>query len=340
MKSLIAKIYKPRHVRKDLEKKYAIGEELGQGNFAVVKKCTEKKTKKVYAVKIIDKSMCAGKEEVIETEVSLLRKVSHKNIVGLIEEFDTKESLYLVLEFAGGNELFDRIVDRGSYTENDASRIIRQVLEAVKYLHDLNIVHRDLKPENLLFDTPEEDSDIKVADFGLSKLVSEGAQLKSACGTPNYIAPEILLQEGYGKSIDIWAVGVILYILLCGFPPFYDESDSKLYRLILKGNVEFPDGYWDDVSESAKEVILKMLIVDPEKRMTADDALAHPWIKGETTTEKDLADTVTTNLKKYRRTKFQKAVDAVRAVQRLKGLAAPKAEQPSADADADAKVEI
>lgn len=336
MKSLLNKIYKPRHSKNDVEKQYTFGEELGQGNFAIVKKCTCKKTRKVYAVKIIDKSVCAVNEERVEMEVALLRKVSHKNVVGLIEEFDTKEKLYLILEFAGGSELFDRIVDKGNYTERDASRICRQITTAIEYLHDLNIVHRDLKPENLLFATVAEDADIKVADFGLSKLMTDGAQLQSACGTPNYIAPEILLQEGYGKPIDMWAVGVILYILLCGFAPFYHEQDSKLYQLILKGKVEFPEEYWGDISDSAKDLILKMLVKSPNKRLTAKQALDHPWMKGDTVKDIDFAAGFTTQLKKYRRGKFQKAVDAVRAVQRLKGLAiASKSDENLKDAAAN-----
>lgn len=297
--NILKKLYKPRHAKSDVEKKYKIGEELGQGNFAVVKKCVDRKTNKTYAVKIIDKALCEGKEEMIETEVSLLRSVNHQNIVGLVEEFDTPTKLYLVLQYVSGGELFERIVDKGSYTEKDASRIVREMTEAVAYLHEKNIVHRDLKPENLLFATPEEDSEILVADFGLSKLVSDSSVLSTACGTPNYVAPEILRQAGYSKPVDVWSLGIITYILLCGYPPFYDDNDTKLFQLIMKGKFEFQSPYWDDVSESAKDLIKKMLIVNPANRLTAADVLKHPWTKGGTATDANLTN-FSTNYKNYK----------------------------------------
>ncbi|OCT65497.1 hypothetical protein XELAEV_180417364mg, partial [Xenopus laevis] len=148
-----------------------------------------------------------------------------------------------------GGELFDRIIERGYYTEKDASQLIRQVLDAVQYLHNMGIVHRDLKPENLLYATPFEDSKIMISDFGLSK-IEDGGMMATACGTPGYVAPELLEQKPYGKAVDVWAIGVISYILLCGYPPFYDENDSELFNQILKAEYEFDSPYWDDISES------------------------------------------------------------------------------------------
>lgn len=330
--NLIKKLYKPRHAKLDLEKKYKIGEELGQGNFAVVKKCTDRKTGKTYAVKIIDKSLCEGKEEMIETEVQLLRQVNHKNIVGLVEEFDTPKNLYLVLDYVSGGELFERIVDKGSYTEKDASRIVRQMTEAVGYLHAKNIVHRDLKPENLLFASPAEDSEILVADFGLSKLVSDASVLSTACGTPNYVAPEILRQGGYSKPVDVWSLGIITFILLCGYPPFYDDNDTRLFKLIMKGHFEFQSPYWDDVGESAKDLIKQMLQVDPAKRLTADQVLSHPWITGETATEASLGSNFSTNYKNYKaKRRFKAAARGVIMTNLMKRISMT----PNADAATD-----
>ncbi|MBN3300104.1 KCC1D kinase, partial [Amia calva] len=188
-------------------------------------------------------------ESMLENEIAVLRRIKHDNIVSLEEVFETPTKLYLVMTLVTGGELLDRILERGMYTEWDASEVIRQVLDAVCYLHRLGIVHRDLKPENLLFDTPFEDSKIVISDFGLSKMEEQGA-LSTACGTPAYIAPELLEQQTYGKEVDLWAVGVIAYILLCGYPPFYDDNDTELYRQIVKAEFEFDSPYWDDISDS------------------------------------------------------------------------------------------
>ncbi|EPY73703.1 Calcium/calmodulin-dependent protein kinase type 1B-like protein [Camelus ferus] len=177
-------------------------------------------------------------------------RVSHPNIVALEDVHESPSHLYLAMELVTGGELFDRIMERGSYTEKDASHLVGQVLGAVSYLHSLGIVHRDLKPENLLYATPFEDSKIMVSDFGLSK-IQAGNMLGTACGTPGYVAPELLEQKPYGKAVDVWALGVISYILLCGYPPFYDESDPELFSQILRASYEFDSPFWDDISESA-----------------------------------------------------------------------------------------
>ncbi|MBN3323586.1 KCC1B kinase, partial [Atractosteus spatula] len=216
-----------------------------------------------------------------------------------------------------GGELLDRILERGMYTERDASHVIRQVLDAVQYLHELGIVHRDLKPENLLYDTPFEDSKIVISDFGLSKMEEQGA-LSTACGTPAYVAPELLEQKTYGKEVDLWAVGVISYILLCGYPPFYDENDTKLYQQIVKAEYEFDSPYWDDISESAKDFISHLLQRDPEKRFTCEQALRHPWISGSAALEKNIHESVSEQIQKnFARSQWKRAFNATAVVRHL-----------------------
>lgn len=255
-------------------------------------------TKQRYACKIINKALCAGKEDMIETEISVLKKVKHKYIVGMHDCFDTPDKLYLLLDYVSGGELFDRIVDEGNFTEADASRITKQMTEAIQYLHQQGIVHRDLKPENLLFRDRSSQSDILVTDFGLAKLLNDNVVLKTACGTPNYVAPEILMQRGYGQQVDVWSLGVILFILLCGYPPFYDESDAVLFELIMKGKFDFDDRYWKDISKEAKHLISNMLVVDPVKRYDTYQVLEHPWITGKASIPTvNLSKSISMNLK-------------------------------------------
>jgi calcium/calmodulin-dependent protein kinase I len=175
---------------------------------------------------------------------------------------------------------------------------MRQMTEAIQYLHSLNIVHRDLKPENLLFKSRGSTSDIMVTDFGLAKLCTDEAALKTACGTPNYVAPEILMQKGYGKEVDVWSLGVILFILLCGYPPFYDESDAALFELIMKGHFDFDERYWSDITHGVKKLISHILKVDPFQRLDTEQILAHPWITGKDSLPTvNLSKSISKNLK-------------------------------------------
>uniref|UniRef100_A0A8C8SW41 Pregnancy up-regulated nonubiquitous CaM kinase n=1 Tax=Pelusios castaneus TaxID=367368 RepID=A0A8C8SW41_9SAUR len=239
-----------------------------------------------------------------------LGAIKHDNIVALEDVYETPTHLYLAMQLVTGGELFDRIVERGHYTERDASHLIHQVLEAMHYLHQLGIVHRDLKPENLLYATPFEDAKIMITDFGLSKIQSDGV-MATACGTPGYVAPELLQQKPYGKAVDIWALGVISYILLCGYPPFYDENDSELFAQILKGEFEFDSPYWDDISDSAKDFIQQLLQRDPEKRYTCEQALQHPWISGDTALDKNIHGSVSEQIQKnFARTQWKRAFNA------------------------------
>ncbi|XP_038638191.1 calcium/calmodulin-dependent protein kinase type 1-like isoform X3 [Scyliorhinus canicula] len=261
----------------DISAVYVIKEQLGAGAFSEVMLAEDRQSKGLVAVKCIVKDILQGREAVLENEIALLRMIKHENIVSLQKVYESPSHLYLIMELVSGGELFNRIIERGFYTERDASKLIQQVLDAVNYLHQLGIVHRDLKPENLLYASPFDDSKIMISDFGLSKIEETGRFLSTACGTPGYVAPEILEQKPYGKSVDCWSIGIISYILLCGYPPFYHENDSELFKQILKAEFEFDAPYWDDISESAKDFIRHLLVREPDKRYTCEEALKHPW---------------------------------------------------------------
>ncbi|CAM4560922.1 unnamed protein product [Caretta caretta] len=280
--------------------KYRVGKVIGDGNFAVVKECVERYTGKEFALKIIDKAKCCGKEHLIENEVSILRQVKHPNIIMLIEEMDTPTELYLVMELVKGGDLFDAITSSTKYTERDGSAMVYNLASALKYLHGLNIVHRDIKPENLLVcEYSDGTKSLKLGDFGLATVV-EGP-LFTVCGTPTYVAPEIIAETGYGLKVDIWAAGVITYILLCGFPPFRSENNLQedLFDQILIGKLEFPSPYWDNITDSAKELISLMLQVNVEARYTAAQILGHPWVSDDASQETNMQVEVTGKLKQH-----------------------------------------
>uniref|UniRef100_A0A669BBB0 Serine/threonine-protein kinase DCLK2 n=1 Tax=Oreochromis niloticus TaxID=8128 RepID=A0A669BBB0_ORENI len=280
--------------------RYKVGRMLGDGNFAVVRECMEHSTGREYALKIINKGKCRGKEHMIQNEVAILRRVKHPNIVLLIEEFDTYNELYLVMELVKGGDLFDAITSANRYTERDASGMLHNLASAIKYLHSLNIVHRDIKPENLLvYEHADGSKSLKLGDFGLATVVD--GPLYTVCGTPTYVAPEIIAETGYGLKVDIWAAGVITYILLCGFPPFRGSSDDQevLFDQILMGQLEFPLPYWDNVSETAMELIRSMLEVEVDKRYTALQVLEHPWVTDEGLCENEHQLSVAGKIKKH-----------------------------------------
>uniref|UniRef100_A0A3Q1CH15 non-specific serine/threonine protein kinase n=1 Tax=Amphiprion ocellaris TaxID=80972 RepID=A0A3Q1CH15_AMPOC len=269
-----------------------------KGAFSEVVLAEEKRTQRLVAIKCIPKKALEGKENNIENEIAVLHRIKHPNIVSLEDIFESTSHLYLVMQLVSGGELFDRIVEKGFYTERDASQLIHQILDAVKYLHDMGIVHRDLKPENLLYYSMDEDSKIMISDFGLSKIEGAGSVMSTACGTPGYVAPEVLAQKPYSKAVDCWSIGVISYILLCGYPPFYDENDAKLFEQILKAEYEFDSPYWDDISDSAKDFICHLMEKDPLKRYTCELALQHPWICGDTALDKNIHESVSAQIKK------------------------------------------
>jgi len=263
-----------------LTDKYIVHEELGRGAFSVVKLVVEKETNVKYACKMINKSNVGQDMARLATEMEILKRVSHPNIINLKEIIDTKNCLFIITELVTGGELFDKIVELGSYSEKNAALLVTKMVSAIDYLHENGIVHRDLKPENLLLREPNNIIDIKIADFGLSKIVSQKVMMQTACGTPGYVAPEVLKAQGYDKEVDMWSIGVITYILLCGFPPFYNEKLQLLFEQIMKADYDFPEDYWSDVSKEAKDFIRKLLVVDPKKRMTGKEALKHPWLTG------------------------------------------------------------
>uniref|UniRef100_A0A7N8X3T8 Calcium/calmodulin-dependent protein kinase 1Db n=1 Tax=Mastacembelus armatus TaxID=205130 RepID=A0A7N8X3T8_9TELE len=292
-----------------------------RGAFSEVVMAREKATGKMVAIKCIPKKALKGKETSIENEIAVLRKIKHENIVALEDIYESSNHLYLIMQLVSGGELFDRIVEKGFYTEMDASRLIRQVLDAVNYLHSMGIVHRDLKPENLLYFSPHDESKIMISDFGLSKMEGTGDVMATACGTPGYVAPEVLAQKPYSKAVDCWSIGVIAYILLCGYPPFYDENDSKLFEQILKADYEFDAPYWDDISDSAKDFISCLMEKDPEKRFTCDQALQHPWIAGDTALCKNIHESVSRQMRKnFAKSKWRQAFNATAVIRHMRRL--------------------
>ncbi|KAJ3312290.1 calcium calmodulin-dependent protein kinase type 1G, partial [Blyttiomyces sp. JEL0837] len=287
-----------------------------------------------FAVKIIDKKNMKGKESSVKSEIAVLQKLHHPNIIGLKDVFENKKNLYLVTDLATGGELFDQIVAKGSYTEKDAAVIVKQLLNAVAYMHKEDVVHRDLKPENLLLLNKTADSPIMITDFGLAKEAHLDYMLKTACGTPAYIAPEVLRQSGHGKPVDVWGMGVITYVLLCGYTPFYGESQHELFEAIIHGEYEFEEEFWSQVSEDAKDFIRKMLTLDPRERPTAEEVLKHKWL--ETTANADLLETIKKNLAKQR---LKKAINAVRAANVMEHLGHRLSVKKKAEADAAASRE-
>ncbi|XP_039267676.2 serine/threonine-protein kinase DCLK3-like isoform X2 [Styela clava] len=286
--------------RSDIETRYEIGKTIGDGNFAIVKESRLRNTEAEYAMKIIDKSKLKGKEDMIENEIAIMKNCIHPNIVRLVEEFETEDEIYLMLEYVKGGDLFDAITESVKFTERDAANMVADLCEALAFLHDKNIVHRDLKPENLLVSRNKDGSmTLKLADFGLAMEVTE--PIYTVCGTPTYVAPEILAETGYGLEVDMWATGVITYILLCGFPPFrsHDRNQEELFEIIQLGEYEFLSPYWDSISDAAKDLIFKLLVVDTKRRYTAEQVLQHPWIKSEGSCKKiNLQREITMNLER------------------------------------------
>ncbi|XP_071829831.1 calcium/calmodulin-dependent protein kinase type II delta chain-like isoform X1 [Apostichopus japonicus] len=259
---------------------YELKEELGKGAFSIVRRCVCKATKDEYAAKIINTKKLNQRDiQKLEREARICRKLMHTNIVQLHASIPEEYHHYLVFDLVTGGELFEDIVAREYYSEADASHCIQQILESVEHCHKNCIVHRDLKPENLLLSSKSKNAVVKLADFGLAVEVS-GEQMSwhGFAGTPGYLSPEVLHREHYGKPVDIWACGVILYILLVGYPPFWDEDQHRLYQQIKSGAYDYPSPEWDTVTPEAKNLIDSMLTVSPAKRITATEALKHPWI--------------------------------------------------------------
>ncbi|XP_036792267.1 calcium/calmodulin-dependent protein kinase type II subunit beta-like isoform X12 [Oncorhynchus tshawytscha] len=259
---------------------FQLYEELGKGAFSVVRRCVKLCSGQEYAAKIINtKKLSARDHQKLEREARICRLLKHSNIVRLHDSISEEGFHYLLFDLVTGGELFEDIVAREYYSEADASHCIQQIVEAVLHCHQMGVVHRDLKPENLLLASKCKNAAVKLADFGLAIEVQGDQQAWFGfAGTPGYLSPEVLRKEAYGKPVDIWACGVILYILLVGYPPFWDEDQHKLYQQIKAGAYDFPSPEWDTVTPEAKNLINQMLTINPAKRITAQEALKHPWV--------------------------------------------------------------
>ncbi|CAH8583745.1 unnamed protein product [Schistosoma turkestanicum] len=259
---------------------YSLKEEVGRGAFSVVRKCIQLSTGLEFAAKIINTKRLSTRDmQKLEREARICRLLKHPNIVRLYDDIQDEGFHYLVFDLVTGGELFEDIVAREFYSEADASNCMQQIIESVNYCHQNNIVHRDLKPENLLLASKCKGAAVKLADFGLAiEVQGDQPAWFGFAGTPGYLSPEVLRKEPYGKAVDVWACGVILYILLVGYPPFWDEDQNRLYSQIKSGAFDYPSPEWDTVTPEAKNLINQMLTVSPARRITAAEALKHPWI--------------------------------------------------------------
>mmetsp|Transcript_32449 Transcript_32449/g.50542 ORF Transcript_32449/g.50542 Transcript_32449/m.50542 type:complete len:514 (+) Transcript_32449:267-1808(+) len=300
---------------------------LGQGRFAVVKRATNRETGETVAVKVINKAKCTKPEDTakLHREIDILKRIRHPGCVQFHEVFETKTHVYIVMELVTGGELFDRIITKDHYSETEAAKVFVQIIEAIEYIHSIGVVHRDLKPENVLLLNTSEDSPVKIADFGLGRVVGTSTvnTMKTVCGTPIYVAPEVLEKKGYGNECDVWSAGVILYILLCGFPPFdQDESIPVIFHHIKNARYDFPSPYWDNVSKEAKDLIKNMLKIPVSKRLTCRECLEHPWVKkfyaGDLSTQH--LGNMQTQLKEYNiNRRLKSAINTFTALAKMRG---------------------
>ena len=266
----------------DVKEEFDIGAELGRGNFAKVHECTRwsDPTKKKYALKTMEKKAiknCKRNMQSVLQEIDIMRALDHPYAIKLYEVYESNKYIHLVLSYLDGGMLFDRISSKQTYQEKTAIELMKNILEALNYLHEKNIVHRDLKPENLLLASKDNDLDLRIADFGLASFIKEGEQLSYRCGTPGYVGPELLEDKGYDRKVDIFSVGVILYVLLSGRPAFLGFNVNEILIKNKKCQVEFPEKYWGKISDTAKDLVLKMMQKDPKDRITAKEALEHEW---------------------------------------------------------------
>lgn len=287
----------------DVNSVYDLGKELGRGQFGIIRICFDKRTGLEYACKSISKRKLTNDKDIedVRREISILQHLTGQpNIVEFRGAYEDKNNVHVVMELCSGGELFDRIIAKGSYSEKEAASIGRQIVNVVHVCHFMGVMHRDLKPENFLLVSRDHDAPIKATDFGLSVFIEEDKKYKDLVGSAYYIAPEVLHQN-YGKEIDVWSAGIILYILLCGVPPFWAETEKGIFKAILDTDLDLQSSPWPSISSSAKDLIKKMLTKDPKKRITAAEALEHPWLKldGEAS-DKPIDSAVLTRMKQFR----------------------------------------
>uniref|UniRef100_A0AAR2K5M8 CaM kinase-like vesicle-associated protein n=1 Tax=Pygocentrus nattereri TaxID=42514 RepID=A0AAR2K5M8_PYGNA len=305
--------------------KYDLGQVVKSEEFCEIFRAKDRNTQKMYTCKKFLKKDGRKVRKAAKNEILILNMVKHHNILQLVDVFETRKEYFLFLELATGREVFDWILDQGYYSERDTSNVIRQVLEAVAYLHSLRIVHRNLKLENLVYYNRLKHSKIVISDFHLARL--ENGLIKEPCGTPEYLAPEVVGRQRYGRPVDCWAIGVVMYILLSGNPPFYDDADDddydshdkNLFRKILSGDYEFDSPYWDDISDSAKSLVASLMEVDQHQRLTAQEAINHEWISGNAASDKNIKDGVCAQIEKnFAKAKWKKAVRVTTLMKRLR----------------------
>lgn len=287
----------------DIKAHYTLGKELGRGQFGVTYLCTEISTRRAYACKSILKRKLVSKndKEDIKREIQIMQHLSGQpNIVEFKGAFEDRQSVHLVMELCAGGELFDRIIARGHYSERAAADLIRQIVNVVSICHFMGVMHRDLKPENFLLSSKDENAMLKATDFGLSVFLEEGKVYRDIVGSAYYVAPEVL-RRSYGKEADVWSAGVILYILLSGVPPFWAETEKGIFDCVLKGEIDFESDPWPSISHGAKDLVRKMLTLDPKKRITPAKVLEHPWVReGGEASDKPIDNAVLSRMKQFR----------------------------------------
>uniref|UniRef100_A0A8C4QUF7 CaM kinase-like vesicle-associated protein n=1 Tax=Eptatretus burgeri TaxID=7764 RepID=A0A8C4QUF7_EPTBU len=317
----------------DVMAKYTIGQMIKTEEYCEIFRCKEKTTGRVYACKRFVKKDGRKVRKIATNEIAILKMIKHPNVLQLVDVFETRKEFYIFLELATGREVFDWILDQGYYSERDASLVIRQVLQAVAYIHSQGVVHRNLKLENIVYYSRLRHSKVVISDFHLARL--QNRMMREPCGTPEYLAPEMVGRQHYGQPVDCWAIGVITYILLSGNPPFYEEQDEEdydshdknLFRKILAGDYEFDSPYWDDISDAAKELVSQLMEVDQCQRITAQEAIQHDWISGSAASSKNIKEGVCTQMEKnFAKSRWKKAVRVTSMMNQLRAKNAAASE--------------